>query len=301
MLSDDLKKAAAHWSNVRSVGRTRWWTHPVVLRHINRLVCGAEIDGPWAGLECRMRNLAPGGGFRRAISVGCGNGVKEMQLLRKGIVWKFDLFEISAARVDQGRALAGQQGLEDRATFHVADAFRSDLPDDYDLVYWNNSLHHMLNVDEAVIWSRKRLAEGGAFVMDDFVGSSRFQWPDDQLEIASRVRELLPERFLVHPLDPSRRLPRRVDRPDASALIRSDPTEAAESDKILPTIRQIFPDAEIILTGGVIYHCALNDVLANFRDREDEALLQSLLLLDETLARTGATHYAAALARKLSA
>jgi SAM-dependent methyltransferase len=293
----DLEKAAAHWSRMRPAGRSRWWTHPLILRHVNRIVCGVEVDGPSAGLARRMRALAPDGGFRRGISVGCGNGFKELELLRQGIVQRFDLFEISATRVEQGRARAAQDGLAERATFHVADAFRAAATGAYDLAYWNNALHHMLDVGEAVRWSRACLVPGGCFVMDDFVGAARFQWPDSQLEAASRVRALLPERFLSHPQNASQRLPRRIERPDVARLIASDPTEAADSEAILPAVHRVFPGAEIVLTGGVVYHCALNDVLANFATPQDNALLQALLLLDETLARGGETHYAVALAR----
>lgn len=48
----------------------------------------------------------------------------------------------------------------------------------------------------------------------------------------------------------------------------------------------------------MVYHLALNDVLANFDDERDAALLQSLLLLDATLASAGHSQYAVALAMK---
>jgi SAM-dependent methyltransferase len=202
---DELKKAAEHWSSLRPSGKERWWNNPAILRHINRLVCGEAIDDPWGGLEQRMKAL--GRELRRALSVGCGNGYKEIQLLKKGIVQQFDLFEISQARIDQGRVLAVQHGVSGRVRFHAVNAFDQALDRNFDLVYWNNALHHMMDVEAAIRWSHDRLVKGGFFIMDDFIGPSRFQWSDYHLEIASRVRELLPERFLVHPVDPRRRLP----------------------------------------------------------------------------------------------
>lgn len=132
--------------------------------------------------------------------------------------------------------------------------------------------------------------------MDDFVGADRFQWPDAQLEIANRVRAVLPARVRESYLaEPNARL--EVRRPDAARLIEVDPTEAAQSGRILDAVRATFPGCAVTLTGGVVYHLALNDVLAHFDDEADGALLDALLLLDRSLAEQGHTHYAVALAR----
>jgi len=283
---------------VRSPWRTRWWTHAAILRHVNRRVCGEAVDGPGAGLERRLREAAPEGGFRRGISVGCGYGSRELRLLEQGIVGRFELFETRRERVEQGRVLAAQRGVEGRARFHAADAMERSPGDDFDLVCWNNALNRVPDAEAAIRWSRDRMVRGGCFVMDGFVGPSRFQWSDRQLELASKVREMLPERLLVDPREPSKSLPRTLQRPDAEALRKADPSGAADSGNILPAMRRVFPAARIVLTGGVIFHLALNDVLANFDDREDGPLLQSLLRADEDLARLGETHYAVAIAFK---
>lgn len=99
-------------------------------------------------------------------------------MLRKGIVGRFDLFELSHERVAHGRAAAVKGGVAERASFHVQDAFARDEADQYDLVYWNNALHHMFDVRQAFLWSREKLRPGGWLVMDDYVDATRFQWPD---------------------------------------------------------------------------------------------------------------------------
>jgi hypothetical protein len=85
---------ALHWSKVTGstdpsgrVLKTRWWQHPPILRHINKKVCGKPVDGFSMGLTMRARSLLEGRlPLRKGISVGCGNGMKEMTLLREGIV-----------------------------------------------------------------------------------------------------------------------------------------------------------------------------------------------------------------------
>lgn len=294
---DNIQVAAARWSRPIQSGKLRWWQSPSILVHLNRIVCGTSLQGPWAGLKSRIQKIAPDG-FNRGISIGCGAGAKGIQLVKSGLVKHFDLFEISPTRVEQGLRLAQANGIDKQVSYFLENAFDQTLGT-YDLVYWNNALHHMLDVGAAITWSRAHLIPGGWFVMDDFVGPSRFQWSDANLEYATRVRCLLPERFLRNPSDLTKQLPVEVRRPTVGSMIKDYPTEASDSDRILSSLIKIFPDALIIPTGGFLYNLALNDVIAHFDEtRDDLPLLQSILMSDEFLAFGGMTHYATALAQR---
>ena len=298
-MDERLEVATARWAVRREAAHSRWWSHPRIVRHVNRLVCGDPIDGPHAGFSRLIQRTAPSGGFGHAISVGCGSGGKEMTLLEQGIVQHFHLCEIGEHRRGQIIAKAEERGVADRVTVHIGNALDRPLDRQYDLVYWNNALHHMFDVRAALQWSRAGLGAGGLLAVDDFVGPTRFQWTDAELDLASRVRAMLPDRFLPHPRNPQVMIARRPKRPTIEEMMMADPTEAADSEVILGALTDVFPTAEIIRTGGVVYHLALNDVLANFREGEDDPLLDALLLLDETLAGQGHSHYAVALARSV--
>ena len=304
---DSLEAVGLHWSKVTattdSSGRllkVRWWQHPAIIRHINRNVCGKPVDGFSEGLNLRARALLEGRRpLQTGISVGCGHGMKEMKLLQHGIVQSFDLYELAETRIATGQELAKKQGFEKAVRFIQGDAFQlASEPEQYDLVHWNNSLHHMLNVEEAVEWSWRVLKPGGLFYMDDFVGPDRFQWTPIMLLAATAVRQSLPDRFLANPLDPGTLLCRVMLKVDAEKLRQSDPSEAADSGRILACLKARFPGAEVMLTGGVIYHLALSDILAHFTDEEDQPLLGRLLAVDDLCTAMGETHYAVALAFK---
>lgn len=81
-------------------------------------------------------------------------------------------------------------------------------------------------------------------------------------------------------------------------MMATDPSEAADSSRILPAIRQQFSEPDIWMLGGSIYHLCLNDILANLSPEEDRSLLSSLLVLDDMLAETGDCHYAACIAER---
>lgn len=300
----DRKKIGDYWSTqtrLASPLRTRWWQIPDCLQHINKVVAGVPVAGFSQGLTNLAieiaADLAP---FKRGISIGCGTGEKEMKLLQSGLVEEFDLFELSVERVQQGQVIASKLNLTQKICFHLEDAFEIIGPSSYDFVHWNNSLHHMPNVPEAVSWSYRTLKQGGMFYLDDYVGPNRFQWSQEMIEVASSVRRILPEKYLVHPRDRDRYLPTSIVSPDPKKVIEQDPSEAGDSERTIDALRLYFPNIKIILTGGVIYSLALSDVYSNFDwdNQNDKTLLKSLLLLDESLARYGLTLYAAALAIK---
>jgi SAM-dependent methyltransferase len=289
-----IRIAAERWSRPPPSGRGRWWQHPAIVRHVNRTICGKAVAGTAGGDVELLRQRFPGRRLESAISVGCGHGAKEMTLLAADVVGRFDLFEIAEARIEKGRDLAARRGLAERIEWHHRVVDFADAAGPYDLVYWNNALHHMLDVDAAVAWSRRSLRPGGVLYVNDFVGPTRMQWPDAMIDIASGVRAALPERLLQRP--DGRRISTRIVRPDPKRLSAKDPTESADSAAILGAIRRHFADAHIKLTGGVVYHLALNDVLANMAD--DDELLEPLLALDDACTQLGLTHYAVAVAER---
>ncbi len=294
-------RAARHWTSVsgrKRPSRLRWWESQLIVQHVNEKICGQPVAELGAASPILIKQRFPGRTFPRAVSIGCGTGEKEMFLIQAGLVEEFHLFELSKARVEQGIDLAKRLGLSKNVRFFNRNGLTSTTPRSYDLVHWNNSLHHMLNVDQAIRWSRDVLRPAGLFFMDDFVGPDRMQWSSKMLSMASRVRTALPDRCLQDPRRAGRSLRRRLRKPNRMMMLISDPTECADSARILPIIKTVFPNAEIRPMGGVIYHLALNDVLHNLDEDADRDLLEQLLRIDDICTRLGEYHYAVAVAEK---
>jgi hypothetical protein len=81
-------------------------------------------------------------------------------------------------------------------------------------------------------------------------------------------------------------------------MIEKDPSEATDSEHILPALAKHFPEAVVHKTGGIIYHLALHELMHNFDPREDKHPLELLLLIDEQCIAVEETNYAAAIAQK---
>jgi SAM-dependent methyltransferase len=297
------RRVSRHWDTMTNTDRPvriDWWQSPRVRQHVSRIISGREGE---ALIDLAKRRS--GRVLETGVSVGCGTGTKEMALIEGGLVKSFILFELSQERIKKGIALAERRGLGDCVRFRSDGAFEV-IPDrSVDIVYWSGALHHMLDVEAAVSWSRRILMPGGMFLVDDFVGPTRFRWGKEEMDLATRVRRLLPDRYLkspYHPQDSGVLLPRRIRRPNLLAMRLTDPSEAAQSGQILESILRHFPNAEIIPTGGAVYHLALSEVIHNFdeNDEYDLAILDLMLLVDElSLHHPGIqSYFAAAIAFK---
>lgn len=131
--------------------------------------------------------------------------------------------------------------------------------------------------------------------MNDYVGASRFQWPDEQIRVANDIRGSLPLSVFVQP-DGANFWPIARTRPDLQSMMGNDPSEAADSDAIIASVRKYFPDAEILPIGAMVLNLVLTDIIYNIPD--DSAIMTMLVRLDERLADMGEYHHAAALAFK---
>ena len=315
--ASDLQRIQNTWNRLIPggiPGRTRFWDSDHILRHINKNVCGTPVNGFSNGLIMKARQL-PGVRWplQRGIAIACGSAHKEISLLERGLIERFDVFEISDACIRMGKELARKAGVADRIDFVRCDAFSPiKEKETYDFVHWNNSLHHMTDTEAAVRWSAGVCKTGGVFFMDDYVGPTRFQWSPMMLAVATLVRQALPRKYLYNPdnagkisleqalasSDPAAFFGTSFVKPSIETMLRSDPSEAADSQNILPSVKKYFPAAQIKITGGVVYHLTLNDIIVNFDETADAHLLDLLLLLDDMCAAMGETHYAAVLAVK---
>ena len=134
--------------------------------------------------------------------------------------------------------------------------------------------------------------------MYDFIGAARFQWSDDALHFASKIKSTLPEELLYDPVN-NIFTERKVKRPPRDKLIKRDPTEAADSDRIIEAIKINFNDYDIKYLGGIIFHLALNGIMCHFVENpHTEKLLESFLVVDEILSDNGLNNFAAVLAVK---
>ena len=111
------------------------------------------------------------------------------------------------------------------------------------------------------------LSPGGLLYIDEYVGPCRLQYTRKQLAFANAALQLIPEAFRV---DYSGRWRKdEVVTPGPLMMYLSDPSEAVESERILPELRKRFDFLVERTPGGTIFPIVIQDIACNFI--EDQA------------------------------
>ena len=286
------KKIGDAWTGNRGTTRRRWWASPRIIRYVNELVCGEPLDG-WNAGPIRLMQQHFAAGFGSALSIGSGAATKEIALVQQNIVDHFDIYELSAARIAEAQRKVHELGLEKHFHFCKEDYFSTEATKKYDMVFFDNALHHMFDTDHAVRVACEQLNDNGCFFCNDFVGATRFQWSDLELFIVNGIRSQLPHFLFKYG---ETLIKRYIYRPTIEAMLEQDPSEAADSDSIIPAVKKYITNPLIINAGGLVYNLACSDILLNIKD--DSQLLGQMLEFDRQTIAHGFQHYAFILGKK---
>lgn len=277
--------ARKRWNKVINAGRVNWWSSAKCERYYNENVCGRPVSGGSAGCRMALTERFPGRVFQRGVSIGCGVGGKERALMLDGIVERFDLWEISDARAAQGTAALSADGLSNRASYHIGNAFDRPAEPIYDLVHWDHSLHHMPDVRAALSWSREALVPGGAIIINDYVGPNRLQWTRADVQAANTLLDHIHEECGMD-------FP-RVPYSNLLTWLRirvKDPSEAPQSEEIAAACNDLLDGFRLRPIGGRLLNI-LGGVIVPACDDADPAI-DALIATDRDSAREGHSHFA---------
>ena len=267
-------RVVAHWSEVEP-SMTQWWAIPAVIRRWNLLMTG-DPDTTYPEYVA-ARHFAPRTDLR-GLSLGCGTGGNELNWARTGAFALLEGVDVAPERIGFATATAAEQGLGDVLRFRVADVEQMQHDGErFDVLLGLQSLHHFDRLTETLPKLSRLLEPDGMFVVDEFVGPTRFQWTDRQLEAANELLRLLPEE---RRRQPDGRVKHRVVRPSRMSMVLDDPSEAVDAASLLPGLRQGFEVVEERPYGGTVLHIALSGIAHNFLDPDPE----TLALLDRCFA-----------------
>ncbi|HZN40680.1 MAG TPA: class I SAM-dependent methyltransferase [Planctomycetota bacterium] len=251
----------------RPVRNDQWWSVPAIQRRWNTLISGDPAVDHYSWIA----NKHLGAGLR-GLSVGCGEGARELAWARTGRFSKILGVDLTPAAIDSARRNAKEAGLDSVVEFRVADVADPKLngagDESFDVVIGEHSVHHITPLRRVLLALRDRLEPGGLFLLNEFVGPTRFQWTAEQMRAINRLLPLLPVR-LRRKADGH--IKAREYRPSLLYMVLNDPSEAVESSMILPTMNELFEQVEIRPYGGTLLHLLLSKIGHNFEDGDQEA------------------------------
>jgi SAM-dependent methyltransferase len=262
-----------------------WLSHPMVRERVNILISGNQwLDaygclGAWLQERGQAMPLGP------SISLGCGFGDLERDLARRGMIREMDAYDLADGAIMEARRLAEEAGCG-WVRYHVADLEAQEFPaGHYDAVFAHSSVHHVERLESLFATVRRALHPGGIFHLNEYVGPTRFQWTDAQLQLINDYLDSIPERLRQTPN--GRKPP--VKRPTIEQMVAMDPTEAVRSAEIREVLLQHFTIAEDRPCGGTLLHMGLAEIAQNFSTADPEAVayLHHFFDLEDTMMANG--------------
>ena len=275
------RRVETTWAHVESPP-THPWDIPAVRRRTRLLASGDEDREHYEYLA--ERYLTEGG--LHAVSLGCGAGQRELRWARTGRFARLDCYDISAPRISAARRQAEAAGYGHILNFEVRDALDLVIPPgSLDVVIGEHALHHIKGLDALFPRVATWLKPTGCFFVNEFVGPTRFQYTDRQLEAATALLRLLPRSHRVELL--SGRVKNRITRPSKLRMLLEDPSEAVESSLIVPLLEKHFRILERRPLGGTLLNLVVNNIAHHFIDSASEELLDACFAVEDALLASG--------------
>jgi SAM-dependent methyltransferase len=226
------------------------------------------------------------------LSLGCGSGQKELTWTSRCRFAVLDAYDLSPSRIAYARDQAQAAGRTE-INYQVGNASELALPTArYDVAFVDQALHHFSPLEPLLLRIRRALKQEGYLIASEFIGPSRFQWTDRQLEVINGALAILPHRFRRRWSDGSLKI--QVRRPSWLTMTLGDPSEAVESARIVPLLEKHFEIVERRDYGGTVVHMLFDDIAANFvdetgseKDEEARQLLQLCFQIEDTLLELG--------------
>ena len=279
---EHTQRAARYWDASHAAGSAAdsFLDHPLIHAYISMRALGSTRSHMQAAIDEVERRTAPGA---RILSVGCGAALKERAIceaLPDRTVIGIDIAQETLARtLEQAQA----QGIHNLELAHGDFNNLEVEHDSFDMVLGLGAFHHIENLEGFWQACRRALRPGGCVLAQEYVGPSRFQWSDAQIEHGNHtLRTLVPEHHQVHH--------REVRRIRIEKLIAIDPSEAVRSAEIVATCEASGLRIEDYRGGGCgLLQPVLMDQMHTFdpRNWEHNHVLFTLFREDDRLIRQG--------------
>lgn len=205
-----------------------------------------------------------------ALDLGCGTGDLLVDLRQKDFADRYTGIDFSETGLQAARERVANLGFE-----NVAFA-RGNLNDlhleraRYDVVTAQMTIHHVENLEGLFEEVARALTHRGVFVINEYVGPTRWQFKWTQVLLANALLALLPRRLRIsHPDGAAKR---RVPRSTVAQMMEMDPSESVRSGEIERIWRRFFTVEHRIDYGGSVSVLVLDTIVSNFRDEDSQSV-----------------------------
>ena len=215
----------------------------------------------------------------KMLSVGCGEGLHERNFAKHNCFSQIDAIDFSSQSIVNAQKFAFENNLN--INYQAGDFKKIEFKKNcYDLILFSSSLHHFENIEDTLEnFVKPFLSENGILVVFEYVGPNRLQWSKKQLGKANQLLEKLPKKYKLLINNSSTK--RKVYKPGILRMLLVDPSEAINSEAIVPSLKSKFKVLEQTNLGWNILHILLKGISHNFLNEEPETKILIENLLEE--------------------
>ena len=259
-----------------------WLQHPMVWERASELISGRPETDAYGRMAVFLDENDIPRPLARCVVLGCGSGNLERDLTQRGMVGRVDGYDGSDDAIAGARRLAAEHG-HTTLKYHVGDLA---LEGTVDAVFTHGAIQRVEGLEALFARVHRALTPDGLFHLNEFVGPSRFQWTDLQLELINGFLATLPGRLTQTPRGPKA----PMERPTVAHMVATNPTQAARSAEMRDVLAQQFDIVEERPFGGTLLHMGLDGIAQNFdpAEPEDRSHLQRFFDLEDRMIRSGA-------------
>lgn len=203
----------AFWGRYYRTGGIRTWLAEPVVRHaVNERITGDAHT--WTMEWFKEHHAAEP--FGRGLSLGCGEGELERDVMAKEICRAMVGMDLSNEAVSRAGALAHKERFAN-IEYQLGDMNHLELEEaSFDIAFFHQSLHHVQALDPCLATVRRALRPGSLLYLDEYIGPSRGDWHQELIAEAEELYAGLPKS-----IKRSRRVTLPVDWRDPSEAVRS--------------------------------------------------------------------------------
>lgn len=265
-----------------AIHSSNWWMIPMIKERWNSKISG----NPGKNYrQFMMENFFKDFEELKLLSLGSGSCGHEIELAAYPQFKEITCVDLAQNRLDEAQEEATRQNINN-LKFICADIEHFDFQEEYyDIVLFNSSLHHFENVEMLLNEKIKpTLKNEGYLVINEFVGATRLQFPNHQINAIRKAIQLIDKPY-------RKRFKTALYKNTfyGSGLLRmkmADPSECIDSSSILPAIHKSFKVMIEKELGGNILMNTLKDIAHHFirpNKRQKEILLELFKLEDDYL------------------
>lgn len=255
-------RIASKWDNYESV--SDFWVIPEITDKWNEIISG----NPKVIYEDYVyEKYLKGKSNLKLLSVGCGEGFHDRNFA------KYDCFK-SVLGMDyspESIRVAKEKAQEKNynVTYECGDFYERKFTEKYDVILFSSSLHHFDKIDFFLENKIKPLLnDNGILVIFEYIGPNRLQWRTSQLKRSNELLKQLPLKYRLY--YDGATVKSKVYKPGYFRMLMVDPSEAIDSEAILPALHKHFKILEEKKLGWNILHLLLKGIAHNFLNDESQ-------------------------------